>query len=239
MASEKKITLRHFANLSLKGEESKNADGGILLKPYVEVIFRRQHIQIKSRLNTMVTENLDNLSIAEKKLLNEEIELLKKIIRYEETQWGDKHKIKGLGRRYTNYCASIFEVVDDKLRIKLKKTIRKRDEVHHKVIDFENKIIPAERLFTAATAIWPDLGDYLNLDQYQQELKLWQKYFELFSRMKSNVFRNYPAFIDWLAEDHYNEFYTLLLKENDISENVVEECLNDVNTTIRLATIDQ
>jgi hypothetical protein len=238
MTPEKKITLRHFANMNLKGVEAETQDGSMHYQLYLEIIYRRQHIQIKSMINEPVTENLANLDMELYKRMQTEEELVRKIIRFEESQWKDKHLIRGMGKRYTNYRAAIFDIVDDGLRVKLKKAILRHIREHIDVLNFENPVIPVERIFNAAKELWPDLDRYLDLESYRQEIELWQKYFLIFPRTEKYKIK-YPAFIDWLAEDHYNRVREKLLNENRIDKNVINNNLSEVNRIVRLATIDQ
>ena len=238
MTPEKKITLKHFANVNLKSIESVTPWDRMLYQLYLEIIYRRQHIQIKSMIDEPVTEKLENLNMEVRQQMNREKELVQKIIRFEESIWGDEHRIKGLGKRYTNYRAAIFDIIDDRLRVKLKKTILKHKPEHIGVLNFDNRIVPVEGLLGAAKELWPDLNKYLNLENYQQEVELWQKYFLLFPKIE-NYKLKYPAFIDWMAEDHYNKIQAALLHENRIDKNLIDDRLNEVNRIVRLATINK
>ncbi len=238
MTSEKKITLNHFANINLK-ERDSNAHGIKMLYPlYLDIIYRRQHIQIKSIIDTPVTKELDNLDPASKILLSKEKELIQKIIRFEESELGDNHRIAGLGKRLTNYRASIFVWVDDYLRVKLKKAILEYVPDDKHILNFDSRNIPFERVFDAAKALWPKLDSYINLDLFQQEISLWKQYFDLFPRKEYNKLK-YPAFIDWLADDHNYKFRNILLKVGELDETLVDESLSYFNNILRLATIDQ
>jgi len=238
MKRNKKVTLKHFVNTRLKTGVGESDRGGHHYPLYLEIIYRRQHIQIKSIIDKTFTEDLQNVNETDQKLMSLELERVKKIIRYDENLFGDDHKLKGIGNRYTNYNAAIYAIVDDGLRFKLKKNVRKYRPELSTVLNFDLSVVPIENLFAAVKALWPDLGDYINLIDFEIELQTWEKYFKIFPRKEVGKFK-YPAFIDWMADEHFDKMMKLLNNNNNITENVIERILVNIDETIRLSTIGQ
>lgn len=237
MISEKKISLKHYVNTDLKKKVEASVMSERQYPLYVEIIYRRQHIQIKSIIDKPFAEDLQNVTETDRNLMTLELERIHNIIRFEEKLFKDDHKLKGIGNRYANYNAAVFAIVDDGLRVKLKKTIRQHWPEQSKILNFDISVVPCENLFAAAKALWPEMGCYFDLKGYETELKIWEIYFEKFSRKELGKFK-YPAFIDWMADKHFDKMMKLLMEEN-IAENIIEENLWKVNQTIKLSTVGQ
>jgi hypothetical protein len=239
MEQEKKISLRHFVNTNLKEKMVEPGVGDHLFPLYLEIIYRRQHIQIKSFIDKLFTKELINANESDRKLMTLEKDRVYKIIRFEEYQFDDNHKLKGIGNRYINYNASVFYVIEDGLRAKLKSAIRKNWPTQSTLLNFDISVVQIENLFLATKSLWPDLGNYLDLDSFELELLIWKKYFEQFPRADVGKFKS-PSFIDWMADNHCNKMIDLL-EENNIFPDFtfVEKIIRNIDQTIKRSTIGQ
>jgi hypothetical protein len=238
MEKEKKISLRHFVNANLKESSGDSGPEDKLYPLYIDIIYRRQHIQIKSLIDKPFTRDLKNANESDRKQMTFEKERLYKIIRFEENQFDDNHKLKGIGNRYINYNASVFYIIEDGLRAKLKSIIRKNWPTQSELLNFDKSVVPIENLFSAIKALWPDLGHYLDLNSFQLELLVWEKYFKQFPRAEMGKFKS-PSFIDWLADHHYKKLIGILKKNNIVAEYIIEEIIGTIDQTIRRSTIGQ
>ena len=228
----------HYANTNLKEKEVTSDMDEHYYPLYIEIIYRRQHIQIKSIIDKTFTENLQNVNETDRKLMALELERVNKIIRFDEKIMGNDHKLKGIGNRYTNYNGSVFTLVDDGLRIKLKKIVRQYWLEQSGIINFDLSLVPIGRLFAATKSLWPRLGEHLNLEDFEMEINLWEIYFEKYPRIDLGKYR-YPAFIDWMSDKHLDRMTGLLVKKNNIRKNLIHEVFGKVDKTIRSSTIDQ
>ena len=235
MDSKKKISLRHFANDKLKKDKTISHGDKTFYPVYLEIIYRRQHFQIKSLIDTYYTKEFESIDPTDRRLMKLEKQLIMKTIRFEESQLGDNHKLRGLGDRLPNYCAAVYDIVYDGLKNKLRKAIVKSKSEYIEVLDFEKENIPAMVLYRAAKSLLSDLGNYIDLNEYEQELRLWHKYFEIYPMKNIKKYR-YPAFIHWMADDHYSKIKAMLIKDENIPEKVIEKKLSQLDTVVRLAT---
>jgi hypothetical protein len=235
MEREKKISLRHYVNANLKESTGESGVDDQLYPLYLEIIYRRQHIQIKSIIDKRFSRGLQNVNETDRKLMILEKDRVYKIIRFEENRSDGNHKLKGIGDRYINYNAAIFYIVEDGLRTELKTIIKKHWPVQSAILNFDISVVPIENLFSATKALWPELGNYLNLDSFELELLIWNKYFEQFPRADVGKFK-FPSFIDWMADNHYNKLIELIKKNNIVSEHIIEEIINKIDQTIKRST---
>lgn len=238
MQHEKKISLRHYVNTNLKERTGESGVEVHLYPLYLEIIYRRQHIQIKSIINKRFTRDLKNANETDRKLMTLDKDRVYRIIRFEENLFGDNHKLRQIGFRYLNYNAAVFDIVEDGLRVKLKTIVRKHFPNQFTILNFDKRVVPVEDLFAATKALCPELGKYLNLNNYEMELKIWKKYFENFPRIDFEKYK-YPAFFDWISDKHFTKMSEILERDKNIPKDMIYEIFGKVDQTIRLSTIGQ
>ena len=238
MEQKKKISLRHFVNTNLKEISGESGTDDKLYPLYMDIIYRRQHIQIKSLIDKRFPRDLKNANETDRKQMTFEKARVSKIIRFEENLFEDNHKLKGIGNRYINYNASVFYIIEDGLRAKLKSVIRKYWPAQSALVNFDICVVPIENLFLATKILWPELGHYLNLNSFELELKIWGEYFKQFPRTDVGKFK-YPSFIDWMADHHNNKLIGILKKNNIVAEHIIEEIIGTIDKTIKSSTIGQ
>jgi hypothetical protein len=238
MDREKKISLRHYVNTNLKERTGESGVDDNLFPLYLEIIYRRQHFQIKSVINKRFTRDLGNANKRDRELMVMEMNRVYKIVRFEENIFGDHHKLKRIGYRYLNYNAAVFDIVEDGLRIELKTIVRKHFPDQFTILNFDKRVVPVENLFVATKALCPELGKYLKLKNYEMELRIWKKYFESFPRRDLEEYK-YPAFFDWISDQHFAKISKILEKDKNMPKDMIDEILGKVDETIRLSTIEQ
>jgi len=129
-----KITVKHFLNESLKGDESRilefDDDGQeIPASPryplYVKITFMRATTQMKS----MIKDNfasMDEAILAHNNYMEIEKGIIKDVITKDYLKHGDKFSLKGISDKCRNYHANLFDlfsqkwVVNDYVKIILK-----------------------------------------------------------------------------------------------------------------------
>lgn len=236
MQHEKKISIRHYVNTNLKERRGESDLEDHLYPLYLEIIYRRQHIQIKSIINKRFARDLKNANETDRKLMTLDKDRVYKMIRFEENRFGDDHKLRQIGYRYLNYNAAVFDIVEDGLRVELKTIVKNHFPNQFTILNFDKRVVPIDNLFAATKALCPELGKYLNLDNYEMELKIWKKYFEEFPGIDIDKFK-YPSFLDWILDKHFAKMSSILGKDKKIPKDVINEILGKVAMTIKLSTI--
>jgi len=238
METQRKIKLDHFANTRLKKDQTISHDEKTFYPLYLDIVHRRQHIQIKSAISNYYTEDMKNVNRTDLKLMGIEKDIVIRIIRFEEKHFGDNYKLKGIGNRYTNYTASIYYTINNLQRVKIKNAIESSRSEYFKLLNFDREDLSAEKLYKASLILVDDLDEYIDVNNFNQELAIWQEYFTIYHREKTGVFK-FPMFLDWLEDGHNETFRRHLIKGEKFNTDVINKNLDHINSIIRLATIEQ
>ena len=238
MYTKRKITLNHFANTNLKKDEAISHGDKIFYPLYLEIIYRRQHLQIKSALNTYCTKELVVKTGEEPGMMKIEKDIVTRIVRFEEKYFGEKYTLRGLGKRYNKYRMPIYKFINNLQRSRIKEAVKAANSEYFNVLNFDNENLSAERLFKASLILVDKLANYLDVERFKQELEVWREYFDLHPIKVIGEFK-FPMFLDWLDDGHHEILKKHLNKEKEISRDFKTSYIDEINDYIIVATIGQ
>lgn len=232
---KKSFTIKHILNKNLKAQikDPKNPD--IRFYPvYIQIVHNRKNYRFKSIVKTYYTEEKDYI-MEDRKLMLFEEELINKIVDYDIKLHGERFSFQGLSERITNYQASVYTIVDGVFRGKLKKETSKVKSPFSNVLAFDNPNLTVNVLMKAAVTLMPELNTSTEIRQLEQEIMIWQKYFDIFRRDR-NPYYVYPSVIHWLAENHRPIIENKLSKDKEVNMETLVLTLAEFDKIFKLST---
>ncbi len=201
MKRPKKVTVKFFLNEHLK--EIEREDGNYY-PLYVQITYNRKNTQIKCAYGGFY-KSMEQLEDQYAPLLRFEEEIFKKTVYYELGQQGEEFQLRGIGKKYDAYCASIPALFDRYLKVRLKNTLQKAQPLRFlDVLQTEKRDIPFSLLLEASYRLFDNLKAIIS-DEFREEMEIYELYQALLGdQIREENFR-FPVVIDWLAGDHSQE----------------------------------
>lgn len=228
MKKPKKITVKFFLNENLKAIKK---DDGEYFPLYTQITYDRKNTQIKCAYGWFY-KTLNQVREEEPYLLPFEEKVLKRSVKYELSVRGDEFRLKGLGRKYENYCLSIHALFNSYLKIRFKEILRKaQPKKFLDVLNLDKSKIDFFTIYEASNRLFDNMKAIM-VDEFQQEMEVYRVYVDLYKdALKDNKY-GFPVLIDWLEGSHQKDLHEKLQAIYPSQEEQVTRCLNLIHKIV-------
>lgn len=224
---QKKITVNFFLNKNVQPDaivdvKGKTRDAYPL---YISVTYNRKNMQFKSNYGMFYCDLKD----VEKGLMECEVRIINKIIRYEHSDGDEDYGMKGLSKRYSIYAHSLYMTAEKYLKPKLRLAIMAtNNEMFHTLnlnVDYSRN--RALLLYKAAQTLFDNFMSKASAS-LKAEMEL---YGDLAPLLQSKGNYDFPTNIDWIDGSYKSELRAELEKLGKDKEVIREtERLIDLAT---------
>ena len=186
---DKKITVKFFLNKTLQPVMVNNTKKSYPL--YMLITYNRKNTMLKSYYGYYYK---DLKEAAQLGLMAFEEKMVKKTITYERGLAGGKFTLKGLHKKYGQYCAGLHSLYEEYLKgVLFHLVVRARPHEFSYALNFSDPKVSFDTLYTIAKKIYPDFS---LPDSFRQEAEGFHDYSKLYG---SPFFTyNFPTVIEWL-----------------------------------------
>lgn len=236
MKKPKKITVKFFLNEHLKyleydPQDKENNKGRPEDYPlYAQITYNRRNTQIKCHYGGYF-KSLEEVREKRPHLLAFEEETFRKMMKFEIDKQGDNLEMKGLGKKYQKYSASIHQVFNSFLKARFRSEISIAEpQEFTQVIDYENPHLSFETLFDASQRLFDNMHDVLS-EEFKEEMTTFRQYRSLYEKELGSDDYSFPIVMDWLNHLHLEDLHHRL---KDVFANDSEKVKAFVSTINRI-----
>lgn len=234
MKKPKKITVKFFLNKNLK---EIVIQGDFCYPLYTQITYDRKNTQIKCMYGGYY-KSIEQVQEETPNLLDFEEKILKRSVNYELGKLGDEFKLKGLGRKYENYCKSIHKLFNSYLKLRFKNIIKDASPRRFlEVLNLNSQDIDFFVIYDASVKLFDNLPEILE-EGFKEEMRIYQTYFAMYETTLSDGKYKFPVVIDWLEGSHQQELKNKLevsfQNESQMIEKSMELIHKIVSTKLEL-----
>lgn len=194
---EKKITVKFFLNKALQPVMVNNTKKSYPL--YMLITYDRKNTMLKSYYGLYY---VDLKEAAQNGLTAFEEKMVKKTITYERGLAGSKFTLKGLHKKYDQYCVSLHLLFEKYLKGKLFRLVMStKPHEFSQALNFSNPNVSFDTLYTIAKKIYPDFS---LPDAFRQEAEAFHDYSKLYDAPFFAY--NFPTAIEWLDQSAQTDY---------------------------------
>ncbi len=220
LQKQKKITVKFFLNEALEPVTGEKGQKQYPL--YVQVTYNRKNMQFRSKYGL----SYKNLKEVPSGLMVFEEKVLAKIIRHEVNESSVEYELKGLKRKYDVYSTSVYQMIEEHLKPRLRLAILKTGSEIVNVLNFYQSQATVALLYEAATILFPGFERNL-LQKLKDDLEAYSLYRKL--NPEPVLAFDFPTIIDWIEGSHITELVGLAgasMTRNLLSMKRVTSLLN-------------
>lgn len=228
MKKPKKITIKFFLNKNLNPIEQED---GSYYPLYTQITYDRKNTQIKCAYGFFY-KSLQQAQEQESDLLIFEEKVLKKSVDYELSIHGDEFKLRGLGKKYENYCISIHALFNSYLKIRFKEILKDaRPKKFLEVLNLDRGKIDFFTIYEASERLFQNLAEVIE-EEFREEVSIYQVYFSLYEKSLKDDKYQFPVVIDWLEGSHQRDLDEKLKKKLPENPEMRTKSMNLINKIV-------
>lgn len=228
MKKPKKITVKFFLNENLQPLKKEDGEYHPL---YTQITYDRKNTQIKCAYGWFY-KTLNQVREDEPYLLAFEERVLKRSVNYELSLRGDEFRLKGLGRKYENYCLSIHALFNSYLKIRFKEILRDAQPRHFlEVLNLDKPKIDFFTIYQASARLFDNMEAIVG-DDFREEIASYRVYVDFYKPALEDNKYGFPVVIDWLEGSHRRDLENKLRAHYSSEEEQVLKCMNLIHKII-------
>ncbi len=229
MAKKRTLTIAPFLNENLKPVKEITGVWGSkepYFSLYYRVTYNRQGTMIKSRLE----ESYKNISNVPKRILDEEVGLIRNIVEYETDGLIEDFDLTKLKKKYETYSKEVHICLDEYIRNRIKKILSGINSPRTKVIKIGSYSDdnPISSLVEVCQILIPNFDKLAGGTEFKNDLKAYDAFIRVFNlnRMKYT-----PTITDWLTNKTQTEMKEKLKLEG-IAVKEINSIINNITSIL-------
>jgi len=209
--------------------------GTKLYRVYIQIIWKRKNYMFSSLVKTHYAD-LSIVSHIDKIIMNAEMDLIERILKFEIGLKEDKFDLPGFADKLNQYRRSVVEEAERLLFGSFEAFLKKHYKKYVDVIDTSYKPKKFGLLLEAAEVLNPEIGNEDKFKQYQQALKFWLEYQLSFPEHKIESFVT-PSVFDWVCDNHIDKMKTQISINHEEPHALLLNYLDEFDFQMRAVTI--
>lgn len=197
----RKITVKFFLNKAVQPYMTNNKKTYPL---YMLITYNRRNTMLKSHYGRYY-HNLDEIEKTHYPgFMAFEERIVKKTVAYEINKHGAKFTLKGIHRKYDNYCLDIGDLFSSYLKNSLYTVLLRAEPFEFlKALNFTDQEVSFNTLYTMAKKLYPDINRLLPKD-FSEETEIYETFIKLYA---GSYFQyTFPTIIEWLDKSALDDY---------------------------------
>lgn len=188
------------------------------------ITYNRKNTMIKSHYGNYYRDLNEIEKVHYPGFLDFEERIVKKTIQYEVNKLGENFDLKGIHRKYDQYCRQIDELCESYFKNQLYgAAIRIEPFEYVKALKFEDKEVSFTTLYAICQKIFPGLNKLL-FKEFGEEIEIYRNFMKLY---QGSYFQyTFPTVIEWFDQSAIEDYRNKLEKIYKNDKRMVEKSIS-------------
>lgn len=224
----KKVTVKFFLNQAVQ----PMIEGKVKRYPlYALITYDRKNTMMRCHYGQYYKDLAEIDKAHYPGLLAMEERVIRKSIDYEMAQSKSEFDLKGIYKKYDQYCIGIHMLLSEHMKMLLWNILMRLEPFEFaKALNFNDPDVEFDTLYKMARKLYKDFASLLPKD-FDQEIEAYQLFMKLY---RGSFFQyTFPTIIEWLDNSAVNGFREKLKEHYSQSHSMVNKSIEFVDSIVR------
>jgi len=224
----KKVTIKFFLNQAVQ----PIVEGKTKRYPlYALITYDRKNTMMRCHYGQYYKDLSEIVKTHYPGLLEMEERIIRKTVDYEMAQREGKFDLKGIYKKYDQYCIGLHVLLREYLKGQLWNMLSRLEPYEFaKALNFNDPDVEFETIYKMSKKLYKDFASLLP-KHFDQEMEVYQQFTKLY---RGSLFQyTFPTVIEWLDESSVNDFREKLKAHYSQNPSMVNKSIEFVDRIVR------